>query len=124
MQSLIDALSFRTSLAFKRGRIAFFSSLFLLSFFVFHASVLSVIIFEFLAICFSGEFSHKLDKKVHVRRRRIKVTEYLPGGSLKRRLEKRPPHRCTEPEARAFFRQIATAVAYLHAARPAIERAV
>jgi serine/threonine protein kinase len=45
------------------------------------------------------------------------VTEYLPGGSLKRRLEKRPPHRCSEPEARAFFRQIATAVAYLHAAR-------
>jgi serine/threonine protein kinase len=45
------------------------------------------------------------------------VTEYLSGGSLKRWLEKRSPHRCSEPEARGVFRQIATAVAYLHAAR-------
>jgi serine/threonine protein kinase len=45
------------------------------------------------------------------------VTEYLPGGSLKRRLEKRPPHRFSEPEARGMFRQIANAVCYLHAAR-------
>lgn len=42
------------------------------------------------------------------------ITEYIPGGSLKRRLEKRPPHRLPQNEAQHFFQQIANAVAYLH----------
>jgi len=42
------------------------------------------------------------------------VTEYISGGSLKRRLEKRPPHRLPQNEAQHFFRQIAKACAYMH----------